>query len=223
MVFKKQTYSTVVADYIKRQIQQGELLPGQAIKEVALAEHLGISRAPVREALESLVQEGLVTSEPQKGKPVRLMAPEEIRNSYSVGGILEATGVADSLPDWSDAEVDELERVLKDMHKSNQSAGRQLGLTELDDIFHDRLLMHCHNPYLVDLARHSCSTISKYLMYRQWTAFYSFNELYERHVMLVEAMRSRDRMAVWNKIREHYEELGAYMAELMEKSDWTQE
>ena len=58
MVFKKQTYSTVVADYIKRQIQQGELLPGQAIKEVALAEHLGISRAPVREALESLVQEG---------------------------------------------------------------------------------------------------------------------------------------------------------------------
>ena len=53
--------------------------------------------------------------------------------------------------------------------------------------------MHCHNPYLVDLARHSCSTISKYLMYRQWTAFYSFNELYERHVMLVEAMRSRDR------------------------------
>ena len=69
--------------------------------------------------------------------------------------------------------------------------------------------MHCHNPYLVDLARHSCSTISKYLMYRQWTAFYSFNELYERHVMLVEAMRSRDRMAVWKKIREHYEELGA--------------
>ena len=79
MVFKKQTYSTVVADYIKRQIQQGELLPGQAIKEVALAEHLGISRAPVREALESLVQEGLVTSEPQKGKRVRLMSPEEIR------------------------------------------------------------------------------------------------------------------------------------------------
>lgn len=76
----------MVADYIKRQIQQGELLPGQAIKEVALAEHLGISRAPVREALESLVQEGLVTSEPQKGKRVRLMSPEEIRNSYSVGG-----------------------------------------------------------------------------------------------------------------------------------------
>ena len=150
-------------------------------------------------------------------------SPEEIRNSYSVGGILEATGVADSLPAWSDAEVDELERVLQDMHKSNQSSGGQLGLTELDDIFHDRLLMHCHNPYLVDLARHSCSTISKYLMYRQWTAFYSFNELYERHVMLVEAMRSRDRMAVWKKIREHYEELGAYMAELMEKSDWTQE
>ena len=45
------------------------------------------------------------------------MSPEEIRNSYNVGGILEATGVADSLPDWSDAEVDELERVLKDMHK----------------------------------------------------------------------------------------------------------
>ena len=138
--------------------------------------------------------------------------------NYYADGFQEKSGIY-----AQPVEVDELERVLKDMHKSNQSSGGQLGLTELDDIFHDRLLMHCHNPYLVDLARHSCSTISKYLMYRQWTAFYSFNELYERHVMLVEAMRSRDRMAVWKKIREHYEELGAYMAELMEKSDWTQE
>ena len=222
MVFKKQTYSTVVAGFIKRQIQQGELLPGQAIKEVALAEHLGISRAPVREALESLARDGLVTSEPQKGKRVRLMTPEEIRHSYSVGGILEATGVADSLPQWTDAEVDELDGVLKGMYKNNQTPGVQSCLSELDEIFHDRLLKHCHNHQLVSLARHSCATISKYLMYRQWTTFYSFNELYERHVVLVEAMRRRNRKEIWYKIREHYEELGEYMAQLMERSGWSQ-
>ena len=214
MAFKKQTYSTVVADHIRQQIRQGNLVPGQAIKEMTLAEELGISRAPVRESLEILVQEGLVTSEPQKGKRVRQMTPEEIRHSYSVGGILEATGVTDSLSLWTDAEVDGLARLLEEMHAPARIARERASLSELDESFHDCLLRHCRNPYLISLARRSCATISKYLMYQQWTAFYSVKELYERHVVLVEAMQRRDKAEIWHKIREHYEELGDYMAQL---------
>lgn len=210
--FKKQTYSTAVADYIRKQIRVGSLLPGQAIKEVALAEKLGISRAPIREALESLVQEGLVTSEPQKGKRVRLMTPQEVECSYRVGGILEATGVRDSLPLWQDAELRELEHILKGMYAKSLEVHDLAGLTELDDTFHDMLLMHCDNPYLTDLARRSCSTISKYLMYRQWSSFYTPKEFYERHQLIVDAMLARDPERIWRVIRRHYDELGEKMA-----------
>ena len=71
--FKRQTYSGQVVEFIKRCILDGELAPGEQVKEVTLSERLGISRAPIREALQILTQDGLITSEPQKGKYIRKM------------------------------------------------------------------------------------------------------------------------------------------------------
>ena len=62
---KKLTYSEQVADYIKQSILKGELSPGDQVKEVELSEKLGISRAPIREAMQILAREGLIKSEPQ--------------------------------------------------------------------------------------------------------------------------------------------------------------
>lgn len=214
MKFKKQTYSTAVVDYIKRKIQKGELLPGQAIKEVALSQDLGISRAPIREALESLVQEGLLTSEPQKGKRVRVMTPKEIEWSYRVGGILEATGVCDSLSLWKEIEINELVHILDGMYSRSLMASDLAALSDLDDTFHDTLLMHCDNLYLISLARQSCATISKYLMYKQWMSFYSPKEFYERHSIIVDAMVDRDIPKIVLLIREHYNDLGSHMAKI---------
>lgn len=217
MNFKRQTYSTAVADYIKQEIQQGKLLPGQAIKEVALSQKLGISRAPIREALESLVQEGLVTSEPQKGKRVRVMTPQEIEWSYRVGGILEATGVCDSLHLWKDVEINELVHILNGMYAKSLQARDLAELSDLDDTFHDTLLMHCDNLYLIGIARQSCATISKYLMYEQWMSFYSPNEFYKRHSIIVDAMIDRNLDKVMLLIREHYNDLGSRMARIARK------
>lgn len=96
--FKRQTYSGQVVEFIKRCILDGELAPGEQVKEVTLSERLGISRAPIREALQILTQDGLITSEPQKGKYIRKMTRQEIENEYEIGGILEGAGVAAALP-----------------------------------------------------------------------------------------------------------------------------
>ena len=90
--FKRQTYSGQVVEFIKRCILDGELAPGEQVKEVILSERLGISRAPIREALQILTQDGLITSEPQKGKYIRKMTRQEIENEYEIGGILEGAG-----------------------------------------------------------------------------------------------------------------------------------
>ena len=79
--FKRQTYSGQVVEFIKRCILDGELAPGEQVKEVILSDRLGISRAPIREALQILTQDGLITSEPQKGKYIRKMRIHGVQTS----------------------------------------------------------------------------------------------------------------------------------------------
>lgn len=74
MDFKKQTYAIQVSQFIRKMIQQGKLKPGDPVKENDLASFLNISRAPIREALQILTQDGLIVSEPQKGKTIRILS-----------------------------------------------------------------------------------------------------------------------------------------------------
>ena len=92
------TYSAQAIAYIKQRLLDGTLSPGDPIRETEIAEHLGISRGPVREALQSLLQQGLVTGLPQKAKFIRHLTAREIEDSYCLGGTLE--GPALSSP-WS--------------------------------------------------------------------------------------------------------------------------
>ena len=68
MQFKKETYSTKAAEYIRSLIRSGVLQPGQPVREAQISEKLNISRAPIREALLILAHQGLICAEPQTGK-----------------------------------------------------------------------------------------------------------------------------------------------------------
>ena len=182
MDFTKQTYCNQVTSYIRSLIRKGTLEIGAPVKEAVLSEQLGISRAPIREALQVLVQEGLITSEPQKGKHVRQMTGKEIYDSYVVAGILEGAGVAESLPLWTEA-------------------------------FHATLFMACDNTRLVEMARTSCATISKYLYYQHWITMFTPREYADRHHAVAEAVYSRDVKHVETALRDHYKETGLRMAQ----------
>lgn len=213
MDFKRETYCNQVADFIRKRIRDGEFLPGDAVKEAMLAERLGISRAPIREALQVLVQEGLITSEPQKGKRVRKVTAKEILDSYLVGGILEGAGVAESLKFWTDEDMVQLSAILYSMQNISDNAKGLDALMELDDAFHATLLMRCDNCRLVEIARLSCVTISKFLCYQHWLTLYSPHDFFERHSIISDAVHSRDAVLVERLLREHYHEIGLRMSE----------
>ena len=75
MPIVKKTYKDQVVDYIYQLLLKGELGPGDQLKESLLAEEMGISRAPIREAMKELITNGLVDYRPQVGNfiPIRLM------------------------------------------------------------------------------------------------------------------------------------------------------
>jgi GntR family transcriptional regulator of vanillate catabolism len=74
---------------IREMILQGELHPGQRVREVELANKLGVSRTPVRESLPILAQEGVLTQLDTRGFVVRAFTPQEIMDAIDVRGVLE--------------------------------------------------------------------------------------------------------------------------------------
>ncbi|MCR5169070.1 MAG: GntR family transcriptional regulator [Desulfovibrio sp.] len=212
MLLKKETYSSQVAQIIRQMIRDGQLRQGDPVKEPQLAARLSISRAPIREALQELTYEGLVTSEPQKGKRVRLLTDKDILDSYDVGAILEAAGVADSLGDWSEDDMQRLGAVVDDMRDAGRTATDLSAMMQLDDRFHATLLQRCENVRLTKMARLSCVTISKVLCYKKWLTLFSPPGFAERHAAIAEAVYARDAAKVEAMLRHHYREIGERIA-----------
>src|SRR3954463_9964821 len=82
-----------VADELRRALFDGELEPGTPLREVALAESLGVARSTVREALGVLVADGLADRVPNKGTAVHEPSAEEIRDVCRARAVLETAGV----------------------------------------------------------------------------------------------------------------------------------
>src|SRR4029077_6395283 len=86
--------TVAVLEAIKHAILTGELGPGQALVETDLAEVLGVSKTPVREALKTLAGAGLVTMTPYKGAAVRVVDDEQARHVYDARLLLEPEALA---------------------------------------------------------------------------------------------------------------------------------
>lgn len=208
----KQTYSDQVAEFIKEQILKGELAPGDQVKEMQLAGRLGISRAPVREALQILMREGLISAEPQRGKFIRFMTGKEIKDHYFIGGVLEGAGIAASLASFTEEDFAALEALLQQMRRVADTADNILNLSDLDNQFHATLLCHADNPDLTDLARRTCLNISKFLFYNRWSLLYTPEEYCKRHEVILDALRAGDPVRLEMTVREHYAETAERMA-----------
>lgn len=215
MQFKKETYSIQAAAYIRGLIRSGALKPGQPVREAQISEELNISRAPIREALLMLAHQGLICSEPQKGKYVRSMSAKEIYDSYVVAGILEGAAVAQSLHRWTAKEEAAFAEVVRRLDEQVNYAMHLDTLTEIDEAFHMTLLSACTNERLIELARTSCSSLAKFLYYTYWRTLFTPKEFYDRHQLIAEAVRERDLVHIETVLRGHYEEVGLRLSELV--------
>lgn len=202
------TYSAQVISHIKECLLNGTLKPGDPIREVALAEKLGISRGPVREAIQALALEGLVSSLPQKAKYIRQMDAKEIEDSYNMGGTLEGACIVRSLPHMNDEAMSDIRDKFRQIEESCRQASGLSDLSEVDDAFHNALMVRCDNNLMVDTARKSCWHISKFLYYRIWDKIFTPQEFLKRHLLILEAVESRDPHRIEKVLREHYAESG---------------
>ena len=203
-----QTYSEQAIAYIKQSLLDGTLSPGDPVREAEIAGHLGISRGPVREALQCLLRQGLVAGEPQKAKHIRHLSAQEIMDSYCLGGTLESACIVQSLDSMDDTLLAQIATILESMGKQSHTASGLAEMSQVDEDFHDALMSRCTNRLMVNMARNSCAHISKFLYYRCWDTLFTPAEFHERHKGIFAAVQTRDPLVIQRTLIEHYAESG---------------
>jgi DNA-binding GntR family transcriptional regulator len=140
-----------VAEELRRALFDGEVEPGTPLREIALAEAMGVSRSTIREALAMLVAEGLATREPNRGVHVTELDPDSVRDVCRSRAVLEMAGVRR----WavaSEQARDAVRQALDDFAKASDSDAERAELTAAHLGIHSARVGLTESPRLMALA-----------------------------------------------------------------------
>jgi DNA-binding GntR family transcriptional regulator len=120
-------------------ILSGQLAPGEQLRENLLAESMGVSRGPVREALNRLEREGLVITRPNRSAFVARLSRQDLEEVYSLRNALERLAVQLVCRNATPADLDKLQNVINAMDVATGRVVTEQEAAELDLRFHDLL------------------------------------------------------------------------------------
>jgi DNA-binding GntR family transcriptional regulator len=141
-----------VAGQIRQSIVSGDLKLGEELSERQLAERLGVSKTPVREALAQLKLEGLVRASPHKGVTVFTLSAVEVREICELRQTLESAALRLAMLRNPEALLAAMAETIQAM-RTAQGARDAKSYLAADTLFHLHFLEHCGNAYLVETYR----------------------------------------------------------------------
>jgi DNA-binding GntR family transcriptional regulator len=147
--------------YLRGEILDGRLEPGSELAEVALAEQLGVSRGPIREAIGRLASEELVTVRPRRGAVVRSLSKEEFLELYQVREALERMAVQLAVQRLTKEQLEQL-AALNAAMDGHAQAGDVDAFFEANVAFHALLLEASGNVRLQALYRQLLGQLGRY-------------------------------------------------------------
>jgi DNA-binding GntR family transcriptional regulator len=200
-----------VKELVLERILDGTYAPGERLVETRIAQELGTSQAPVREALRDLELLRLVESAPFRGARVRKVQRAELAEVYPIRAALEelaALGAARRL----NGDVTVLEAELEAMRAAAER-GDLHGQVEHDAAFHRAIVERSGNATLIEVW--SSLGIHARTLLTALTAGVEPREIVEMHAPIVEAFRARDARKAARAVRRHVEHFG----ELLLKGD----
>ena len=143
----------VVFNTLRQAILKGELAPGERLMEIQLAEKLGVSRTPIREAIRKLELEGLVLMIPRKGAEVAKISEKSLRDVLEVRRSLEELAIELACQRMTDEEIEQLGERQNDF-KNAINKGNAMNIAETDEAFHDVIYLGTGNDKLVQMYRY---------------------------------------------------------------------
>ena len=140
----------VVSSTLRQAIKDGLLKPGDRLMEIQLADELGVSRTPIREAIRQLEQEGFVVMVPRRGTYVADISLKDIAQVFEIRSALEELSAGLAAERITPDELESLERILVEINEFIDK-GEFDKIVDADIRFHDILYHASRNTRLVDI------------------------------------------------------------------------
>lgn len=151
----------VVFNTLRNAILTGDLEPGERLLEIKLADKLGVSRTPIREAIRKLELEGLVVITPRKSAEVARITKEDLRDVLEVRRVLECLAIELSCEKITDEIVGELESNLKEFQKAiKKNDIKEIAVTDVD--FHEIIYKSTGNKRLIQILNNLREQMYRY-------------------------------------------------------------
>lgn len=205
----------VVFDTLREAIISGHLKPGERMMEVQLAEEMGVSRTPVREAIRKLELEGFVVMIPRKGAYVAGISLKDIADVFEIRASLESLAAGLAAERITEEELERLERALVAVSTSAEDSTIAV-LVEGDTGFHDIIYEASRNTRLVQIINNLQEQIQRFR-----TASLAMpgrmKIAIEEHKKIVEAIAERNVQLAQSLALEHIENAEHSMLEALRK------
>lgn len=151
----------VVFNTLRQGILKGELKPGERLMEIHLANKLGVSRTPIREAIRMLELEGLVKMVPRKGAEVARISKQDLRDVLEVRRSLDSLAVSLACSRITDEEKKTLSQAEDEFERSINTKDATT-IAEADVKFHDVILKASKNGRLVQMVNNLAERVYRY-------------------------------------------------------------
>ena len=182
----KKVRATQVFEVIKQRILNFHLSPGVKISDKDVAQAMGISRTPVREALNRLAEQGLVESRPNRGFTVKAFSRKEVRDHYMLRESLESLAVKLTTGHLNQPRI----RAFRDLLKTYPSLMKSQDLARFNDAderFHDLIALYSGNSVLYETLQNLQGKIRIIRRYDHIRST-SFRETLEEHRQILDWM-----------------------------------
>ena len=201
----------VVFENLREAIVEGKVKPGQRLMEVQLAEQLGVSRTPVREAIRKLELEGLVIMLPRKGAYVANMSLKDIIDVLEIRASVEGLAASLASERISPDDIKKLEAILKDFEQS--AAGSDVEtLLKKDVEFHECIFKATNNKKLHQLINSLWEQVYRFRV-TYISDYDSTVNIARDHKLILDAIKKGDNEMAKKHATEHIEKLEHFMIE----------
>jgi DNA-binding GntR family transcriptional regulator len=191
-----------VYEKLRDWIVQGKLEPGEQLRDQELAERLGISRTPVREALRRLEDEGLVETAKNRWTRVKPVDLKEAEQIYPIRAVLDGLALRLAFPLLDKNSLSTLRKANARLRSALKNADIPAAV-EADSAFHDEYVRHCGNPELIEIIRGL-----RVKHHRLELAYFGSPKLglvsVEEHRGIVEAIKDGDVEAAQQRLYRHF-------------------
>ena len=176
----------IVYEELKLQILTGKIDPGTRMMEVELAEDMGVSRTPIREAIRKLEKEGLVIIEPRKGAYASQISTKDMVDILEVRQNMEGLAAYFAATRMSKEQMEELKRVSESFTEA-VSAGNMTEMISFDTRFHHIIVESCSNKILVQMIEQLQELVLRF-RYIYYDDFRRAEKMPAEHQMILDAI-----------------------------------